>query len=254
MKCLLAGNVKEEDGSIYFVKLCSQSVFLPGSISFLFSWFKKEGIMGVTLIRRGGGGRRGDCKLRYVIRILLKTSFSSFVSLIVKYTRDPSAFYANKIQKSLKEGETDTPGRIILTSSTVGLLHDRIKMSNFILSTDVIRTSSLKIATVNNLKNRLESELVGCKLVSNLLRLLRKKFVRGIWLRWEHRCCHRIQIARLQFCNSSNVVEYMGVVVKTEIWIHPSLIITPFSQATPWRKTFLLVVLYLHLVPCVCSF
>ena len=189
--------------------------------------------MGVTLIRRGGGGRRGDCKLRYVIRILLKTSFSSFVSLIVKYTRDPSAFYANKIQKSLKEGETDTPGRIILTSSTVGLLHDRIKMSNYILSTDVIRTSSLKIATANNLKNRLESELVGCKLVSNLLRLLRKKFVRGIWLRWEHRCCHRIQIARLQFCNSSNVVEYMGVVVKTEIWIHPSLIITPFSQATP---------------------
>ena len=163
-------------------------------------------------------------------------------------------FYANKIQKSLKEGETDMPGRIILTSSTVGLLHDRIKMSNFILSIDVIRTSSLKIANVNNLKNRLESELVGCKLVSNLLRLLWKKFVKGIWLRWEHRCCHRIQIARLQFCNSSNVVEYMGVVVKTEVWIHPSLIITPFSQATQWRKTFLLVVLYLHLVPCVCSF
>ena len=55
MKCLPAGNGKEEDGSIYFVKLCSQSVFLPGSISFLFSWFKKEGIMGVTLIRRGEG-------------------------------------------------------------------------------------------------------------------------------------------------------------------------------------------------------
>ena len=119
-----------------------------------------------------------------MIRILSKTSFSSFVSLIVKYTRDPSAFYANKIQKSLKEGETDTPGRIILTSSTVGLLHDRNEVSNFILSTDVIRTSLLKIGTVNNLKNRLESELVGCKLVSNLLRLLRKKFVRGIWLRW----------------------------------------------------------------------
>lgn len=192
--------------------------------------------MGVTLIRRGegeGGGKRGDCKLRYVIRILPKTSFSSFFSLIVKYTRDPSVFYANKIQKSLKEGETDTPGRIILTSSTVGLLHDRIKMSNFILSTDVIRTSSLKIANANNLKNRLESELVGCKLVSNLLRLLRKKFVRGIWLSWQHRCCHQIQIARLQFCNSSNVAEYMGVVVKTEVWIHPSLIITPFSQTTP---------------------
>ena len=104
-----------------------------------------------------------------MIPILPKTSFSSFVSLIVKYARDPSAFYANKIQKSLKEGETDTPGRIILTSSTVGLLHDRIKMSSFILSTDVIRTSSLKIATVNNLKNRLESELVGCKLVSNVV-------------------------------------------------------------------------------------
>lgn len=40
---------------------------------------------------------------------------------LVKYTRDPSAFYANKIQKSLKEGETDTPGRIILTSSTAEL-------------------------------------------------------------------------------------------------------------------------------------
>ena len=163
-------------------------------------------------------------------------------------------FYANKIQKSLKEGETDTPGRIILTSSTVGLLHDRIKTSNYILSTDVIRTSLLKIGTVNNLKNRLESELVGCKLVSNLLRLLRKKFVRGIWLSWQHRCCQQIQIARLQFCNSSNVVEYMGVVVKTDVWIHPNLIITPFSQAALWWKTFLLMVSYLHLVSCVCSF
>ena len=114
-----------------------------------------------------------------MIPILPKTSFSSFVSLIVKYARDPSAFYANKIQKSLKEGETDTPGRIILTSSTVGPLDDRIKTSDYIL-----RTSLLKIGTVNNLKNILESELVGCKLVSNLLRLLRKKFVRGIWLRW----------------------------------------------------------------------
>ncbi|XP_022810237.1 uncharacterized protein LOC111347232 [Stylophora pistillata] len=40
---------------------------------------------------------------------------------LVKYTRDPSTFYANKIQKSLQEGETDTRGRIILTRTTAEL-------------------------------------------------------------------------------------------------------------------------------------
>ena len=33
MKCFLAGNIKEEDGSIYFVKLCSQSAFYQDQYS-----------------------------------------------------------------------------------------------------------------------------------------------------------------------------------------------------------------------------
>ena len=45
--------------------------------------------------------------------------YSSLVVFTVKYTRDPSTFYAAKLQKCLQDGDTDTAGRVILTSTTV---------------------------------------------------------------------------------------------------------------------------------------
>ncbi|XP_078350996.1 uncharacterized protein LOC144635778 isoform X3 [Oculina patagonica] len=40
---------------------------------------------------------------------------------LVKYTRDPATFYAAKLQKSLQDGDTNTAGRVILTSTTAEL-------------------------------------------------------------------------------------------------------------------------------------
>ena len=37
----------------------------------------------------------------------------------MKYSRDPGRFYAAKLHSSLEKEDTDTAGRIILTSTTV---------------------------------------------------------------------------------------------------------------------------------------
>ena len=49
----------------------------------------------------------------------LISSCTFLVLFTVKYSRDPSKFYAAKLQKSLQDGDTDTLARVILTSTTV---------------------------------------------------------------------------------------------------------------------------------------
>ena len=40
----------------------------------------------------------------------------------MKFARDPSNFYAAKLHNTLESGDTDTAGRIILTSTVVRLV------------------------------------------------------------------------------------------------------------------------------------
>lgn len=51
--------------------------------------------------------------------VIVDLPFLFFFFFSVKYSRDPANFYAAKLQDSFEKDDTDTAGRIILTSTTV---------------------------------------------------------------------------------------------------------------------------------------
>ena len=63
--------------------------------------------------------------------VLYGDNFTFLVVIAVKYTRDPATFYAAKLQKSLQDGDTDTAGRVIFTSSTVNITNYFISFTEF---------------------------------------------------------------------------------------------------------------------------
>ncbi|XP_020605141.1 uncharacterized protein LOC110043977 isoform X1 [Orbicella faveolata] len=64
---------------------------------------------------------------------------------LVKYTRDPATFYAAKLQKTLTDGDTDTAGRVILTSTTAELA-DIAGAYKKLTSKDLIKDAEAKFS------------------------------------------------------------------------------------------------------------